>query len=143
MDLNQHKSGTHIMVVEDNEADIFILQEIFNEVGLNEKLSIARNGAEAIDMVLNAEEMPDIIFLDINLPKKNGFEVLETLKSHPKSQCIPIIMLTTSTASRDIEKAYRLHANSYLSKANSVDELIDKFNRFKNYWIDNCHLPLD
>ncbi len=143
MDLNQHKSGKHIMVVEDNEADIFILQEIFNEVGLNEKLSIARNGEEAIDMVLNAEEMPDIIFLDINLPKKNGFEVLETLKSHPKSQCIPIIMLTTSTARRDIEKAYRLHANSYLSKANSVDELIDKFNRFKNYWIDNCHLPLD
>ncbi|EOZ95358.1 Response regulator receiver [Indibacter alkaliphilus LW1] len=110
------------------------------------KLSIARDGQEALDFVYknnqfkDAEE-PDLILLDINLPKRSGNEVLQTLKSDDKYKHIPILMLTTSSSKKDIMTSYRNYANSFITKPVEVDQFQEAMASVEDFWLQTASLP--
>lgn len=138
-----------ILVVEDSEPDFILLEKA---LGLVEdiKLKITRviNGQECLDYVFKKEkyadvDTPDIIILDLNLPIKNGFEVLKCLKSDALYKLIPIVIYSTSDESGDICASYSLYANSYLTKTFDIAELFEKIKCFSSYWGKSVELPSD
>src|SRR5690606_9532787 len=111
----------HILLVEDNEGDIVLTLDAFEESKIRTKISVVKNGADALDFVFNRgnykeEDRPDLILLDINLPIYSGHEVLKKIKEDPSLKTIPVIMLTTSASQKDINKAYENYSNSYVTK---------------------------
>ncbi|MBC7522913.1 MAG: response regulator [Flavobacterium sp.] len=130
----------HILLVEDNEGDILLTTEALSERKIFNKISIAKDGIEAIDY-LNKQNnfsnaiLPDLILLDINLPKKNGHEVLEYIKSNENFKQIPVIMLTTSCSEKDILLANKNQANFFITKPVEVDEFIETVTKIENFWI--------
>lgn len=136
MNLNQ----AHILLVEDNEGDILLTTEAFEESKINSKISIARNGQEALDFLYNTgsfvnSERPDLILLDINMPILNGHEVLEKIKNDDELKKIPVIMLTTSSNQQDIDKAYKNHANSYITKPIEIQDFLDAILKIEEFWL--------
>lgn len=135
----------HVLLVEDNEGDIFLVSEAFEESSLNYKVTIARDGNEAIELMNNMNNdssvYPDFILLDINLPKKSGHEVLEELKSSDDFKTIPIIIFTTSSSETDILNAYKNHASSYITKPDSANQLFDVLKNVENFWVKTSRLP--
>jgi len=123
-----------IMLVEDNVGDVLLVREALLEIDLPHRLHVANNGKKAIDMVIEEKLNPHLILLDINLPLKSGFEVLEIIKKTEHSMHIPVVMLTTSSSPSDIKKSYGLHASSYLCKPNDLDELIELMRRLSVYY---------
>jgi CheY-like chemotaxis protein len=136
----------HILLVEDNEGDILLTQDAFEESKINTEISVARNGQEALDFLYNKGaftevKKPDLILLDINLPIYNGHEVLKQIKTDPNLKKIPVIMLTTSAFSNDIGQAYDNNCNSYVKKPLDMDEFIDAILKIENFWLELCTLP--
>lgn len=126
-----------ILLIEDNEGDILLIQEALEESNLKVHLNIARDGEEAINYLTNLSEVslrPDIILLDVNLPKLNGHEVLFKLKNNPDLKQIPIIMLTTSSSETDVYKAYSNHVNSYVTKPVEVETFLKVVSDIGSYW---------
>lgn len=136
----------NILLIEDNPADIRLTQEVLKEGKINNVLNIATDGEEAL-CYLNKEgefassPTPDIILLDLNLPKKDGREVLSEIKSNPKLSQIPVIILTTSTAEKDIVTTYQHHANCYISKPVDFNQFIDVVRSIENFWLSIVKLP--
>ena len=136
----------HILLVEDNEGDIFLVTEALEEGKIVNKISVAKDGKEAIDFLekkgkYQNEERPDLILLDVNLPKKNGHEVLEHIKSQKNLKQIPVIMLTTSSAEKDILLSYKNHANCYITKPVDVENFLKVVYSIANFWISIVTLP--
>ncbi|MEX2597881.1 MAG: response regulator [Salibacteraceae bacterium] len=136
----------HILLVEDNEGDILLTTEALEDSKLLNRISVARNGKEALDFVYNRGEFaeaetPDLILLDINLPLKNGHEVLEIIKNDETVKHIPVIMLTTSSSEQDISKSYKHHANCYISKPVEIGEFIKAISSIENFWLNIVTLP--
>ena len=136
----------HILLVEDNEGDILLTTEALEEGRILNKISVARDGKAATDFLskvgsFSDVDSPDLILLDINLPKKNGLEVLEFIKTHPDLKKIPVIMLTTSSSMRDIEQSYRNYANCYITKPIEVTEFMDAISRIEDFWLTVVKLP--
>ncbi len=136
----------HILLVEDNEGDIFLVTEALEERKIVNKISIARDGSEAMDFLnkkgkYKDELFPDLILLDINLPKKNGHEVLEYIKGNDLLKTIPVIMLTTSSSESDISRSYKNHANCFITKPVDVDNFIKVIYNIENFWINIVKLP--
>ncbi|MEX0813401.1 MAG: response regulator [Chitinophagales bacterium] len=139
--------SVHILLVEDNEGDIFLTTEAFGESKFKYKISIARNGKEAIDFVFQKGNFkkaltPDLILLDINLPVKNGLEVLHVLKNDASVKQIPIIILTTSSSKNDINLSYKENANCYITKPVDADDLEKVVNSIEDFWMKTARLPL-
>jgi len=136
----------HILLVEDNEGDILLTKEAFEEARILTKLSIVRDGKEAMDF-LNKEgkyantEMPDMLLLDVNLPKKNGHEVLQYIKGNEILKHIPVIMLTTSSSPKDINLSYNNYANCFITKPVDVNEFVGVIATIENFWISIVKLP--
>lgn len=119
----------HILLVEDNEGDIVLTQEALEETYLNLRLSVVRDGKEAIDFVSKqgkyiAVDLPDLLLLDINLPKKNGLEVLQFIKGNESIKHIPVMMLTTSSSEKDIDLCRKNFAHSYFTKPLEINEFL-------------------
>jgi CheY-like chemotaxis protein len=136
----------HILLVEDNEGDIFLTVEALEERKIVNKISVVKDGKEAIDFLEKVEgfedtDQPDLILLDVNLPKKNGHEVLTYIKGHLKLKHIPVIMLTTSSSERDIQKSYESHANCFITKPIDADDFLRVVSSIENYWISIVSLP--
>ena len=136
----------HILLVEDNEGDIFLVTEAFEEGKVVNKISVARDGKEAIDFLdkkgkYENEEVPDLVLLDVNLPKKNGHEVLEYIKESELLKQIPVIMLTTSSSEKDILLSYKNHANCFITKPVDVDNFLKVIYSIENFWINIVKLP--
>ena len=136
----------HILLVEDNEGDILLTTEALQECKIINEVSVVRNGKLALDFVYKKGDYetvlnPDIILLDINLPLKNGIEVLQTLKSDDSKKHIPIIMLTTSSSKNDINKSYNHHANAYITKPVGVTEFLEAILGLENFWLNIVQLP--
>ena len=146
---NTLKNGpvpVNILLVEDNPADVLLTAEALREGGVSHDLNVVNNGADAIAYVRSRGKysdsvLPDIILLDINLPKKNGFEVLAELKEDPKLKHIPVIILTTSSAKQDISKAYDLHANCYIVKPIELDDFFGILKSIEDFWFTIVKLP--
>jgi len=136
----------HILLVEDNEGDILLTTEAFEDAKILVKLSVVKDGMEAIDFVnkkgkySNAEQ-PDLLLLDVNLPKKNGHEVLKHIKENDNTRHIPVIMLTTSSSEKDINQSYNNYVNCYITKPVEVNDFMDVVSTIENFWISIVKLP--
>jgi CheY-like chemotaxis protein len=135
-----------ILLVEDNEGDVGLVEEVFEEAKIRNILHVAEDGEEAM-LFLNKQShykdvpTPDIILLDLNLPKKDGREVLEEIKTDEKLKRIPVVVLTTSKAEEDILKSYDLHANSYITKPVDFDQFIRVVRSIEDFWLEVVRLP--
>lgn len=133
-------------MVEDNEGDILLTTEAMEEFKLPYVLQTLRDGNEAIEFLVaeaqkNVKKLPDLILLDVNLPKKNGHEVLQTVKNRPDLRHIPIIMLTTSSSDVDILRAYQEHANCYIIKPLEVNDFLNVTTKIEEFWFNLVKLP--
>ena len=136
----------HILLVEDNEGDVFLVTEALEEGKIINKISVTRDGKEAMDFLdkkgkYENEQLPDLILLDINLPKKNGHEVLEYIKGKDELKQIPVIMLTTSSSEKDILLSNKNHANSFITKPVDVDHFLKVIYDIENFGINIVKLP--
>lgn len=131
-----------VLVVEDNPGDVRLLEEAFHELNARLKLRVAKDGEEALAVLFGGEThwLPDLVFLDLNLPKVSGHEVLSRMKDDPAMRQIPVIVLTSSRAELDVRKAYEAHANAYIRKPTSLDELIACIRSFKSFWMETARL---
>lgn len=132
--------GVHILLVEDNEGDIVLTLDAFEESKIRTKISVVKNGADALDFVFNKGnyidvDRPDLILLDINLPVYNGHEVLKKIKDDPSLKMIPVIILTTSSSQKDINKAYENYTNSYVTKPIDMDDFLKVILKIEEFWL--------
>lgn len=136
----------HILLVEDSEGDILLTKEVFEDAKIVIKLDVVKDGKQALDF-LNKQggypdsDMPDLILLDINLPKKNGIDVLKYIKGNEAFKHIPVIMLTTSSSEKDIHMSYQNYANCYITKPVDIDSFMDVVTKIENFWISVVKLP--
>ena len=135
-----------ILLVEDNLADIRLTQEAFKDGKVTNNLNVMRDGVEAVDYLkkkgkYHKAARPDIILLDLNLPKKNGHEVLEVIKADEDLKRIPVIVLTVSDDEKDIYKAYIRHANCYITKPVDLAKFLDAIKSVKDFWLTIVKLP--
>lgn len=140
------KAHMHILLVEDNEGDVMLTKEALEEITASVHLSVVKDGKQAIDFLNQTGEytdssLPDLMLLDINLPKKNGHEVLQYVKENEKLKHIPVIMLTTSSSERDVNLTYNNHANCYITKPSDVNDYIEAISATANFWLNICKLP--
>ncbi len=136
----------HILLVEDNEGDIVLIKESLEEGRVANNISICRDGEKAINYLTNQGDYkdaikPDLVLLDINLPRKNGHEVLQFIKETDDLKCIPVIMLTTSSSEMDIIKSYKEHANCYITKPMDVDAFMKAVMEIEQFWMHLVKLP--
>lgn len=131
----------NILLIEDNEADIRLMQEVLKDHFEEVEISVARDGLKALEMLCKQENLPSLIILDLNLPKKDGREVLAHIKSDDMLKVIPVIILTTSESAQDIERAYKLHANCYLAKPIDLDDFIKIITQIREFWLKSICLP--
>ena len=144
MNLSQNK--VTILLIEDNPGDVRLTQEAFKEGKKNVNLDVVMDGVEAINYLYKRDqysekESPDLILLDLNLPKMDGREVLEKVKNDDNLRMIPIIVLTTSDADQDILKSYNLHVNCYLNKPVDFDKFFDIIQKIEDFWLTTAILP--
>ena len=137
-----------ILLVEDSESDVVLTQALFNDAKVVNHLSVARDGEEALRRVrLEGEHQdaprPDLILLDLNLPRKDGREVLRELKQSPDPELrrIPVLVLTTSVLERDVLAAYEQHANAYIAKPIDLDQFASVVNAIEAFWLTVVKLP--
>ena len=135
-----------ILLVEDNKGDIGLIEEFFEDAKIRINLNVAEDGEEAVRFLWGEDKFlgsscPDIILLDWNLPKKTGHEILKEIKENSNLKNIPIIILTTSSAEKDILRAYDLHANAYIVKPIDFDEFMKVIGSIEDFWLEAVTLP--
>ena len=136
----------HILLVEDNEGDILLTTDALKEGKIVNKISVVRDGWKAMQFLEKSGEYtevesPNLILLDVNLPKMNGHEVLTAIKSNEKLKHIPVIMLTTSSSEADVIKSYKNSANCFITKPVDVDDFIGVVTSIQEFWINIVQLP--
>lgn len=135
-----------VLLVEDNPGDVRLTREALRDGKVHNNLSVAPDGVEALAFLRRQGKYadaprPDVILLDLNLPKKDGREVLEEIKADPSLARIPVVILTSSEAERDIAQAYALHANCYVTKPVDLDQFITVVKSIENFWFSIVKLP--
>ena len=141
------KKEVIILLVEDNEGDIVLTVEALREAKIHNKVVVVRDGEEALSYLYREgkytdAEMPDIIFLDINLPRIDGKEVLTKIKNDDRLKFIPVVILTTSDSENDIMESYSNHANCYITKPVDFNKFLQVVNMIKDFWITLVRLPM-
>jgi chemotaxis family two-component system response regulator Rcp1 len=147
--MEKKQSSLHpieILLVEDNPGDARLAKEALKESKLMNNLSIAEDGVEAMDFLYRKGKYidmprPDLIILDLNLPKKDGREVLAEIKTNDDLKRIPVVILTISKAEEDILKTYNLHANCFISKPIDLDQFIKVVKSIEDFWLTIVKLP--
>lgn len=130
-----------ILLVEDNDGDIILTQEALKEGKIKNRISVARDGEEAMNLLHAASKLPDLILLDINLPKLNGFEVLSAIKTNDRLKAIPVIMLSTSGADKDVLTSYNNYANCFITKPVDFTRFMEVVRTIENFWVSLVKLP--
>ena len=146
MNMEEVGRPIEILLVEDNPGDVRLTQEVFKESKIRNRLHVARDGEEAMTFLRNGVNggdgaRPDLILLDLNLPKKDGREVLAEIKADDGLKHIPVIVLTVSSAEEDILRSYDLHANCYLTKPIEFDEFVRIVRSIEDFWLMIVKLP--
>ena len=146
--MNQNPNGrpVEILLVEDNPGDVRLTREALKEAKVHNSLSVAGDGVEAMAFLHRqgsyaTAPRPDIVLLDLNLPKKDGREVLAEVKADPDLRRIPVVILTTSKAEEDILKTYDLHANCFVTKPVDFDQFIKVIQSIEGFWLTIVQLP--
>ena len=148
--MNQQERTTpvEILLVEDNPGDVRLTQEALKESKVINNLSVAEDGVEALAFLKREGKYadaprPDLLLLDLNLPKKDGRELLEEIKADDNLKRIPVVVLTTSKAEEDILRMYDQHANCYITKPIDFDQFIDVVKSIEDFWLTIVKLPSD
>jgi chemotaxis family two-component system response regulator Rcp1 len=146
MGLSSDLQTINILLVEDNPGDIRLTKEVLKEGKIQNRLSVVMDGEEAMLYLRKQEQYkdavtPDLVLLDLNLPRKDGREVLSLIKSDPTLVCIPVIVLTTSAAENDIVATYSNHANCYITKPVDFNQFITVVRAIENFWLTIVKLP--
>ncbi len=141
------KRPIEILLIEDNPGDVRLTQEVLKEADVPNHLSIAQDGVEALTFLHREEQYadtphPDIILLDLNLPRMDGRELLAEIKADQDLKHIPVLVLTTSEADTDVLRAYNLHANCYIVKPLELDRFIDIMKAIEQFWLNIAELPI-
>lgn len=136
-----------ILLVEDNPADVRLATEALKEGGVESDLSVVTDGMDAINFLKKTGKFsdsprPELILLDLNLPRKSGFDVLQVLKADPTLKSIPVIMLTTSSAEEDIAKSYSLNANCFVTKPTDLPQFLEVVKTIEEFWLTIASLPV-
>ena len=139
-------NAIEVLLVEDNPGDVRLTREALREGKMRNNLSVAPDGVEALAFLRREGKYadaprPHVILLDLNLPKKDGREVLEEVKADPMLRSIPVVILTSSEAERDIAQAYALHANCYVTKPVDLDQFITVVKSIEDFWFTIVKLP--
>jgi two-component system, chemotaxis family, response regulator Rcp1 len=146
MSVPASRKPLEILLVEDNPVDVCLTEETLKDSSLVTNLSVVGDGVEALAYLRREGKYarasrPDLILLDLNLPKKDGREVLAEIKVDPRLKCIPVVVLTTSCADRDIFNVYELHANCYITKPVDLDQFSTVVKSIQNFWFTTVKLP--
>ena len=141
-----HSKKVEILLVEDNPGDARLAEEALKEGKVFNNLHIVDDGVKAMEFLRKQGEYsnvrrPDLVLLDLNLPRKDGREVLEEIKQDPNLRRIPVVVLTTSQADQDVLRAYDLHANCYINKPVDLDKFMDVVKYIENFWLTIVKLP--
>ena len=135
-----------ILLVDDNEDDIIIIQEVFADMKLVTIVNTVRDGEEALAYLQRKGKykdarVPDLVLLDINMPKMNGYEVLERMKTDPGLQSLPVIMLTMSEREEDVVRAHESGACSFIHKSVGLDQFRERLKQYEHYWAGISRIP--
>jgi two-component system, chemotaxis family, response regulator Rcp1 len=135
-----------VLLVEDSPGDVRLTQEALKDAKVHVNLQVARDGIEALSLLKREGEFansprPDLILLDLNLPKKDGREVLQEIKESPTLKSIPVVILTTSASNTDILRSYMLHANCYITKPVNLDGFLKVVKTIDGFWLSVVKLP--
>ncbi len=135
----------NVLLIEDNPGDVRLTKEAFKDGKMSVNLSVVMDGVEATKYLMKEEKYvdavtPDLILLDLNLPKKDGREVLQEIKTNPDLLRIPVVILTTSNAEQDILHSYNLHANCYINKPVDFDKFFDVIEKIEEFWLSTAIL---
>jgi CheY-like chemotaxis protein len=135
-----------ILLVEDNPGDVRLTREAMKEARIAVNLHVANDGLEAMKMLrqevpYGSQPLPDLVLLDLNMPKMDGREVLRQMKSDERLKHIPVVVLTTSAAETDIAQAYGLHANCYITKPVELEEFMEIVKSIEGFWLTVVRLP--
>lgn len=146
MTIEMDETPKIILLVEDNKADIRLIEEALKNSSISYQMVIVRNGVEAMAYLRREGEYaealrPNLIVLDLNLPKKDGREVLAEIKNDSKLKRIPVIVLTTSKNEDDIYQSYELNANCYITKSRNLSQLFAIVKRIEEFWLSTVTLP--
>jgi two-component system, chemotaxis family, response regulator Rcp1 len=144
--MNDNTEPIEILLVEDNPGDARLAVEALKESKVRNNLYHVKDGVEAMDFLRRRGEyaggiVPDLVLLDLNLPRKDGREVLEEIKVDPKLRLIPVVVLTTSEAERDLVRTYDLHANAYVVKPIDLNRFIEVVQAIEDFWFAIVKLP--
>ncbi|MFK0251533.1 response regulator [Amycolatopsis azurea] len=144
--MNDSLEPIHILLVEDDPGDVLMTQEAFEHHKIRNTLSVVSDGEQALQFLrregpYEEAERPGLILLDLNLPRKDGREVLSEVKASPELRSIPVVVLTTSEAEEDILRSYDLHANAYVTKPVDFDRFIDVVRQIDNFFVTVVKLP--
>jgi CheY-like chemotaxis protein len=131
----------HILIADDDEDDRLLLKEAFEAAGSRLDLAFAQNGHEVFDSLKSNKECPKVIMLDLNMPRKDGMQVLKELKSNPNYSSIPVIIFSTSEVKEQIKKCYQLGASTFIIKPGSFQALVTIVQMIIAYWINTAVLP--
>jgi two-component system, chemotaxis family, response regulator Rcp1 len=142
MDVNAFQ----VLLVEDNPGDVRLTREAFKDAKVHLQLHVVTDGVEAMRFLMREGEYadsrrPDMVLLDLNLPRKDGRAVLAEIKGHPTLKTIPVVILTTSAADADIERSYLLHANCYISKPVDLEGFLTVVRSIDDFWLSIVRLP--
>lgn len=135
-----------ILLIEDNPGDVLLTREALKDAKFHNSLSVARDGVEAMEFLRRQGKFenaprPDLILLDLNMPRKNGSEVLAELKGDPDLRLIPVVILTSSEAQADVLGAYQNHANCYITKPVDLDQMVKLIHAIDGFWLSVVKLP--
>jgi len=132
------KDKLDILLVDDSEADVLLVELAFEELGIPHRLRVTRDGVEALEHLrsdgVSESGLPDLILLDLNMPRMGGLEVLLELKDNPRWRTIPVIVLTTSAAATDVWESYSRHANAYVRKPTVLTEFVEDLRKLTSFW---------
>ena len=139
-------AAIEVLLVEDSAGDVRLMREAFKDAKVHINLHVASDGIDAMAFLRREGEhanvpRPDLILLDLNLPKKDGREVLEEIKESPALKSIPVVILTTSASDADILRSYRLHANCYITKPVDLDGFLKVVKSIDSFWLSVVRLP--
>ncbi len=133
-----------ILLVDDNPADVFMMQEGLAHAGAEVECHVANDGQHALEVLeamQTAGGLPDLIVLDLNMPRLSGLQVLERVKNNKDWAHLPVVIMTSSTAPSDVMAAYRGHANAYVAKPMTAEDLMETMERLERFWLDLAQLP--
>jgi chemotaxis family two-component system response regulator Rcp1 len=144
--IHKQSNKIEVLLVEDNPGDVRLIQEVFKEAKIKNILHVAIDGEAAMDLLqMKGDEslirLPDLILLDLNLPKKDGRTVLKELKNDESLKCIPVVVLTSSVREEDLIETYKNNANCYIPKPVDLNQLIEVIENIGDFWMNTVKLP--